>query len=97
MLTEPEQFVGFQAQRGTRRAVFRTVLYIALSFLGKRSSTMPSEGRVIAKELSKHSGLPSLGACLPLNQDESYVARILQVPGTVMAFKCSRNINTAAT
>jgi hypothetical protein len=26
MLTDPKQFVGFQAQRGTRRAVFRTVL-----------------------------------------------------------------------
>ena len=87
MLTEPEQFVGFQAQRGTRRAVFRTVLQLALSFLGKRSSTMPSEGRVIAKELFKHSGLPSIGACRPPNQDESYVAETLTVPGTVMAFK----------
>jgi hypothetical protein len=47
--------------------------------------------------LFKHSGLPSIGACRPLNQDESYVARTLPVPGTVMAFKCSHNINTAAT
>jgi hypothetical protein len=87
MLTDPEQFVGFKTQRGTRRAVFGAVLQVALSFLGKRAAPMPSEGKVIAKELFKHGGFPSIGACRPPNQDESYVAGMLPVPGTVTAFK----------
>jgi hypothetical protein len=61
MFANPEQFVGFQAQCATRRAVFGAVLQVALAFLGKRASTMSGKGRRVAKELFKHSGLPYWG------------------------------------
>ena len=66
--------------------MFRAVLQIALSFLGKRSGPMPSQGRLRAKEMFKHSGLPSIEAWLPLNRDESYVASMLRLPVSVTAF-----------
>jgi hypothetical protein len=44
-----------RATRNASRRAPRSVV-ITLSFLGKRSGPMPSESRVIAKELFKHSG-----------------------------------------